>query len=85
MRRTASSVSSTSVTGQKRNNNICVETWNLWMVQAWSQLGDKLRMPYRSGYEEDGFLRLLNISHRSEKNCLSFYIIAIIIVFFSLK
>ncbi len=55
------------------------------MVQAWSQLGDKLRMPYRSGYEEDGFLRLLNISHRSEKNCLSFYIIAIIIVFFSLK
>jgi hypothetical protein len=36
------------------------------MVQAWSQLGDKLRMPYRSGYEEDGFLSLLNISHRSE-------------------
>jgi hypothetical protein len=36
------------------------------MVQAWSQLGDKLRMPYRSGYEEDGFLRLLNISHRSK-------------------
>jgi hypothetical protein len=49
------------------------------MVQAWSQLGDKLRMPYRSGYEEDGFLRLLNISHRSVKNCLSFYIIATII------
>ncbi len=37
------------------------------MVQAWSQLGDKLRMPYRSGYEEDGFLSLLNISHRSKK------------------
>jgi hypothetical protein len=38
------------------------------MAQAWSQLGDKLRMPYRSGYEEDGFLRLLNISHRSKKD-----------------
>jgi hypothetical protein len=61
MRRTASSGSSTSATGQKRTNNI-------WMVQAWFQLGDKLRMPYRSGYEEDGFLRLLNISHRSKKD-----------------
>jgi hypothetical protein len=61
MRRTGSSGSSTLATGQKRTNNI-------WMVQAWSQLGDKLRMPYRSSYEEDGFLRLLNISHRSKKD-----------------
>ena len=35
-------------------------------VQAWSQLDDKVKMPFSSGYEEDGFLRLLNVNLRSD-------------------